>query len=525
MTLTVSTGSGPNPNLVALTRILKQILTRSNIFKVLGVYSLYIIFKYRKSVYGVSTRPELPGPWCIPLLGNLYQMLILPRNQVLQRQTHYHEKYGSYYAMTAPGVGRMINIADPEMVDHVLRVNFWAYEKGPFLRTKLRPLIGEGIFGADGQHWKWQRKLASHIFNVKAFRAYTSQVFCQEGNLVIDYLSTMADRGDVVDLQEVFYKYTLDSFGEIAFGQSFGCLKKPGEEVPFATAFDRMNHTLSQRLMTPAFWAFKEWRDGSLGQVERDTKTVNEFAFNVIRKRREHGPPEGHKDLMQLFMETHDEDGKPLSDEMLKDSLNNFILAGRDTTAQALSWMFYLMHRSGGDQAIVKKLTEETDRVLQGGLPTYESTKQQKYAESCFYEALRLYPSVPKNFKTCVEDDILPGGVRIYKGERVGWSSWAMGRSTAIWGYDAKEYKPERWLSGEKPSSAKFVAFHHGPRTCLGQQFATIEAITLMAMLVQKFTFELVEPNKEPAYYPSLTLPMAHGLPVRVKHRVDTPKA
>ena len=86
---------------------------------------------------------------------------------------------------------------------------------------------------------------------------------------------------------------------------------------------------------------------------------------------------------------------------------------------------------------------------------------------------------------------------------------------------DAKQYKPERWLSGEKPSPAKFVAFHLGPRTCLGQNFATIEAITLMSMMVQKFTFELVEPDLEPAYYPSLTLPMQHGLPVRVKRRTD----
>ncbi|KAF8942154.1 hypothetical protein BGZ52_012805 [Haplosporangium bisporale] len=94
-----------------------------------------------------------------------------------------------------------------------------------------------------------------------------------------------------------------------------------------------------------------------------------------------------------------------------------------------------------------------------------------------------------------------------------------MGRDEQIWGSDAKEYNPERWMTGEKPSSSKFVAFHLGPRTCLGQQFATIEAITLMSMMMSHFTFELVDPDLKPDYMASLTLPMAHGLPVYVKRR------
>lgn len=184
------------------------------------------------------------------------------------------------------------------------------------------------------------------------------------------------------------------------------------------------------------------------------------------RKRQEHQEQQDPRkqDLLQLFMDMK-EDGEPLSDDMLVDSVLNFVIAGRDTTAQALSWTFYLMHRREADPGVRKKLAQETDEILKGGYPTYESTKQQKYAESCFYEALRLYPSVPKNIKTCVEDDILPGGTKVYKGDRVGWSPYVMGRDTAIWGPDAKEYKPERWSSSEKPSSAKFNAFHLGPRT------------------------------------------------------------
>ncbi|KAF9438655.1 hypothetical protein BGZ76_006216 [Entomortierella beljakovae] len=515
------------PQFAGLGSILAKIWKKSSLSKALGVYILYILYKYRNSAYGVPTRTDIPGPRGLPLFGNIYMVMMMSRLQVLQRQAEHHAKYGKIYTVTVPGVGRILNISDPEMIDHVLRVNFWAYEKGAFMRDGLAPLVGGGIFSADGEflftfkHWKWQRKLASHIFNVKAFRHYTSKVFIEEARLVIDYLATKEDTGEVVDLQELFYKYTLDSFGEIAFGQSFGCLAKPADEVPFAKAFDRLNHALSERLFVPTA-KLSEWREGRATQVDDDARFVSDFGYKVIQERRRNGPPSGKKDLMQLFMEALDEKGNSLTDEELKDMLNNFILAGRDTTAQALSWTFYLMHRNeAADRKIVNELISETDRVLNGGLPTYESTKQQRYAEACFYEALRLYPSVPKNMKTCVEDDVLPGGYKVYKNERIGWSSYAMGRDTSIWGPDAVEYKPERWLTGEKPPPSKFVAFHLGPRTCLGQQFATIEAITIMSMLMQRFSFELVDPSKEPQYVPSLTLPMAHGLQVRVKRRAS----
>ncbi|KAF9582318.1 hypothetical protein BGW38_000355 [Lunasporangiospora selenospora] len=509
---------------------------------VLLSYFVYILVRQRKTAIGARPRDDLPGPEGHPLIGNTLDLAKRKNGSNYQIQTAYHEKYGPVYAMTVFGLGRIINVTDPEMVDHVLRANFWNYIKGDYFKTVLEPLLGEGIFGVDGEHWKWQRKLASHIFNVNSFRTYTSSVFCGETQLVEAYFNKIADNPDkVVNLQDIFYKYTLDSFGQVAFGQSFGCLVDPEQDVEFALAFDRLNNSLAERFQSP-LWKLGEWLSGRSEEIKKDVGTVHGFAYDVIQKRREQmnqnvhktiqeqarGDSEGpgnrieekhKKDLLQLFMEAEGDSGEPLSDKMLKDILLNFGLAGRDTTAQALTWMFYLIHRSGARQEILEKLEEETDRVLKGGNPTYESTKQQKYAEACLYETLRLYPPVPQNMKVCVEDDILPGGVKIYKGEKFGWSTWAMGRSTANWGPDACEFKPERWLNGDKPSQAKFASFHHGPRTCLGQQFATIEAITIMSMLVQKFRFELMDPKFEPSYSNSLTLPMAGGLPVRVLRR------
>ncbi|KAF9988425.1 hypothetical protein BGZ79_005124, partial [Entomortierella chlamydospora] len=330
-----------------------------------------------------------------------------------------------------------------------------------------------------------------------------------------------------------------------------------------------MNTSLTRRFRLP-FWKVTEWWTGRDKQIERDTKIISDFAYNLIRKRRQeesekqqqqqqqqedegekledtlHGlgvkgnnatttsdsrgdqsknvkNKDGKKkDLMQLFMDATDDNGEKLSDEALRDTLLNFILAGRDTTAQALSWMFYLILRSDSRKEILEKLVSEIDSTLDinndnqntaSAVPTFDTIKSQKYAEACLYESLRLYPSVPRNIKICIEDNVLPRGVRVYKGEIIGWDAWAMGRDTTIWGPDAHEYRPERWLQGEKFSPSKFIAFNLGPRTCLGQQFATMEAIMITSMILRNFSLELVDPDREPAYEHALTLPMAEGLP------------
>ncbi|KAF9146091.1 Protein kinase alk2 [Mortierella sp. GBA39] len=202
-------------------------------------------------------------------------------------------------------------------------------------------MVGQGSF---------QRKLSSRIFNVNAFKSYSSDVFCQEARI--------REKSSI-------------------FKTSFTC-----------------SHL-----------------------------TVQDFAHGVIKERRQEiteGTVRNHNDLIQLFMDARDENDKPLSDEMLKDELINTILAGHDTTARVLSWMFYAMHRSNASPEILFQITEETDTILEGKLHIYESTKQQKYAEACFLETLRLYPSVPQNLKQCVQDEVLPGGVPVYKGESIG---------------------------------------------------------------------------------------------------------
>ncbi|KAF9426650.1 hypothetical protein BGZ76_002663, partial [Entomortierella beljakovae] len=462
------------------------LIARTHGSKALLAYIIYTLFKYRNTALGIKPRSDIPGPKGHPLIGNTIFMMKRPEGQHFQIQTKLHEQYGKVYTFTIAGFSRVISIRDPELIDHVLRTNFWKYEKGEFFRTVLSPLIGDGIFGADAL--EMAKKIGQSYL-------YSS-------------------------ISKAFYQRCIHTFGEVAFGQSFGCLKDPSQEVDFAKAFDRMSTNLMKRFKIP-YWRTSEWWTGRDKVIEKDVNTIANFAYDVIRKRRDElkklemktisserddvddmidglkvmgdgdsvhsrSSPSSSplkkqksmnqttnkkKDLMQLFMDTEDENGDHLSDEMLKDTLLNFILAGRDTTAQALSWMFYLILRSGSRHEILDRLVSEIDSTLDNSpdgssaRPTYDTIKTQKYAEACFYEALRLYPSVPHNIKLCVEDDVLPGGIPVHKGEVIAWGSWAMGRDKSVFGPDAYEYNPERWLKGEKFSPSKFVAFNMGPRT------------------------------------------------------------
>jgi len=188
--------------------------------------------------------------------------------------------------------------------------------------------------------------------------------------------------------------------------------------------------------------------------------------------------------------------------------------------------------------AVEKNIWQEVDQL---GKPTYEMlTKEMRYSTAVFMEALRLYPPVPRNLKTAVADDVLPNGTQVKAGDRIMFSTYAIGRNKAVWGPQAPEFLPERWFEDNnieiekglltnstpsedhvwakvrKESQYKFSSFNAGPRICLGQTFATLEALTVINMISSRFQFKLVPGQGEPEPVPSLTLPMKNPLMVHV---------
>ncbi|KAF9109955.1 hypothetical protein BGX27_006952 [Mortierella sp. AM989] len=493
--------------------------TLSNTTKVFLVLTAYYTFKYRSHAIGTRPRFELKQPkGAVPFLGHLPLLASVPMSELYEFFVKQYNELGPVWSISLPGLGRMIQIDTPENLGHVLKTNVASYGKGPQYFDMLKDLAGHGA------KWKAQRQISSSAFSSKALRAYTSNVFVVEARKVVEVFGKAADEGTVVDFQDVILRFTLNTFGGAAFGKSFGCLDDFHHVIPLVGAINSMMGVLADRLKNP-FWKITERLDGTDKKNQNDRQIIRNYAKDIMEQRRAEGNQHAKNDFLQQFMDERDDEGNQMSDEIIIDNVITFMVAGRDTTANTLTWMFYLLLRDDTDKDIMARLVDEVDTVLEGADPTYESHKKQKYTEACFNEALRIFPPVPRNLRHCEKDDILPDGTKVYKGEWVSWSSYAMGRSEAIWGPDAKEYKPSRWMSTERPSQTKFNSFNAGPRVCPGQQFAVIEALTVISMILQSFDMELEEPSRVPQYATSMTFPMLDGLNVRFSRRSSLTKS
>ncbi|PKC16654.1 cytochrome P450 [Rhizophagus irregularis] len=483
---------------------------------------IYLLIKYPDRSIGTNPRRDLNGPKGLPLFGNLFDVLKHDNNGFVIFLYETLMKYGPNATYTLPGFGRFITVNNPECLEHVMKANFEGYVKGDKLYKILYDLLGDGIFNTSGDNWKMQRKLFSQLFNVRNFREIICVVFEEQTKIFLKIMEKKVNSGEIFDLQELFYRFTLDSFGKIIFGLDFKCLTNTDSPVKFAQSFDFVQGALGKRLQN-SFWNITELFTEEGRKLREDCKYLTEFAYQIIENRRKN--PETLReatDVLNLFMEAKYDNGENMSDKQLIDVVLNFIIAGRDSTAQTLSWMMYNVMVN---PSIEEKLVKEANSLLSEEEPIsgYENIKQFQYTHATLYETLRLHPTVPNNFRVCLKDDVLPNGIPIYAGEMVNWSSWAAGRDERTWGKDAKIFNPERFLNSEdglKPSPYKFTSFNCGPKICLGQNFATTEVIMLATAVLRQYKFEMVPGQKlPPDFGVSLTLPMKNPLLVKVYHR------
>jgi cytochrome P450 len=440
-------------------------------------------------------------------------------------------------------LGPSVCITSPECVKYILKDNFPNYEKGKLFTTAFGDMLGDGIFNTNGPRWKTQRKTGVKMFTRKLFGTFINDVFMSHSRTLLDRLSGL--NGAEVDIQDLYYKFTLDSIGQIAFGVELGCLKQ--DAVPFADAFDTIQNRVVDRMMNPLLHLFPDAWSAGLKYIEpiehemaHQVTILREFGMKVISERRASGQIQGRADLLSYFMTNTDAEGNPHTDDYMIDIILNFIIAGRDTTASTLSWATYELTSHPEE---MQKVKAEIDAVLGGKLPSYDVIFQKMPVLRAFInETLRLHPPVPKDVKTAIKDDTLPDGTFIPKGAQILYLPYSMGRSTKVWGHDAAEFRSERWFedAAEKstgdwggaqkspiendkhglprvyaPDAYHAPIFQGGPRTCIGREMAYFEVSIVLAMLLQRSS---VERTSYGTLYPAETIvmPIAGGLKVTV---------
>ena len=203
----------------------------------------------------------------------------------------------------------------------------------------------------------------------------------------------------------------------------------------------------------------------------------------------------------------HSED-KNISPEFLVGIVKSLMIAGRDTTACTLSWMFYLLAKHPDVQDI---LIQEIDETFRGEEPNMKDVGKMKYLDSIVMETLRMYPPVPIDVKYSLNDDYLPDNTFIPKNTPITYYPFVMGRLERFWDRP-DEFLPERWSNRRRPSPYEFPVFQAGPRICLGQSLAFLETKILTCMLLQKFRFKLSNPDKPVHYTMSATMSIKDGL-------------
>ncbi|PUZ48544.1 hypothetical protein GQ55_7G253200 [Panicum hallii var. hallii] len=469
-----------------------------------------------------------------PVAGTvLHQLLNFGR--LVEYQTELARRFRTFRMLTP--TCNYVYTVEPANVEYILKTNFANYGKGSTLHGLAEDLLGDGIFNVDGAKWRHQRKVASHKFSTRVLRDYSSAVFRDTAAELAGIVAAAArGAGERLDISDLLMRSTLDSIFKVGFGVSLGVLSGSSEEgAAFARAFDDASEQLLHRFLDP-FWKAKRFLNlSSEAAMKRSLRTINDFVYAVIDRKieqmgRDHQEFAKKEDILSRFLLERERDPGCFDNKYLRDIILNFVIAGRDTTAGTLVWFLYVLCRN---EAVQDRIVEEVRATATGDRDigaqelaaslTEDAISKMQYLHAALTETLRLYPAVPVDVKCCFSDDTLPDGYAVNEGDMVHYQQFPMGRMEFLWGADAEEFRPERWLDGAgvfvPESSFKFTAFQAGPRVCLGKEFAYRQMKIFAAVLLYLFRFEMWDANATVGYRAMLTLKMDGPLYVRASLR------
>ena len=488
---------------------------------------------HNKSHFSASTHTPLSYP-IIGCLISFYKN----RHRLLDFYTHHlSDSPTQTILINRLGARRNIITANPLNIEYILKTNFTNFPKGKPFTEILEDLLGCGIFNVDGKVWSKQRKLASHEFTTRSLKDFVAKTLEDEVRQRLIPLLELASKGNhIIDMQDILRRLTFEIVCKVSLGHDPCCLDLFKPLPPLLSAFDKASEISAMRATSPILFMWKIKRMLNIGSeksLKKDVKLVHESVMEIVRKKKKVISEKnicGIDLLTRLLEAGHDE-------IMVRDMVISFIMAGRDTTAAAMTWLLWLLSNNPSkEESIVKGLRE----VFGGKVNEddfefirffdYEDLKNMDYLKACLCESMRLYPPVVWDSKHASNDDVLPDGTRVHKGDRVTYFPYGMGRMEVLWGRDWNEFKPERWFhesvrEGDNNEVLKYVnpykfpVFQAGPRVCLGKEMAFIQMEYVVASILNQFEIRPVSAD-QPSFVPFLTAHMAGGFKVKVHKRV-----
>ena len=395
---------------------------------------------------------------------------------------------------------RVFFISHPDSIEQVLVTDNRKFIKGRILR-KNKQLFGNGLLTSEGDFWLRQRRLAQPAFHRGRVASYA--------DTMVRYASRIASEwrnGEERDIHAEMMRLTLSIVAKTLFDAD---VDREAKRVGHALeAIMQLNSDFRKLILTPTWLPTPRKIRATIA-----TAKLNRIVYRFIEERRASGVDNG--DLLSMLLAARDDDGSRMTDRQLRDESITIFLAGHETTANALSWTWMLLAQNPN---VESKLHEELDRVLGGREPTVEDLPNLRYTGQVITESMRLYPPAWGMARVAIDNTEI-AGYPIPKGCGVSLAQWVVHRDPR-W-FDAPlEFRPERWegdLMKRLPRFAYFP-FGGGPRQCIGNNFAVMEASLLLATLAQQFRISLT-PGREIIPAASITLRPKTGIWGKIEKR------
>jgi cytochrome P450 len=399
----------------------------------------------------------------------------------------------------------------PRDVERVLKDNVANYTKHSPGYEKLKLLLGNGLVTSTGDFWLRQRRIAQPAFHRKRIEGF-ADTMVRAGLDLTDGWERYARDGGVVDIHHEMMRVTLRIAGETLLSHDPSAeADEIGEALTLGLRyFDESLHSLVPR--------FEKVPLPRNLRARRALERLDDIVRGIIQERR---TGEAKNDLLSMLMDArHDETGEGMTDEQLRDEVMTMFLAGHETTANALSWTLMLLSRHPD---VAARLERELDEVLEGRPPSLADLPRLVYTAQVLKESMRLFPPVWMMGRRVEADDEL-GGYLVPKGSYVFVSQYVTHRHPAFWdnpeGFDPDRFAPERVAEDKERGRPRYAyfPFSGGPRQCIGNHMAEMEAQLLLATVLQRFRLSLV-PGYRVELDPSVTLRPKHGVPMTLAVR------
>jgi cytochrome P450 len=439
-----------------------------------------------------------PGPRPRAVVGNLIEF----RRDKLAFFTRCAREYGDRVRFQI-GPRPVVLLSDPAMIEQVLGVQQKNFVKH-FVLSLLRPVLGDGLLTSEAEPWLRQRRLIQPAFQRSHVEDYAAIFVAHTERMLSDW-----GDGERIDLHSAMMHLTLSIaakalLGTEVSGSEFRSVSRALELLMRDFVY-RFEGIVKIPLWVPTVW---NWR------IKRQIRQLDRVIYGIIDRRRR-GAQDGDDLLTRLMQATDagaENPGAPgtMSDRQLRDEMMTLFLAGHETTANALSWTCYLLAQH---PEVEVRLQAELQSVLSGRSPTVADVPRLVYTEQVVTESMRVFPPVYAIGRRSVRNCEI-GGYDVPAGTTFLMSQWVLHRDPRFFD-DPLEFRPQRWADGLAKRIPKFAYFPFGggPRVCVGNSFALLEAVLILATVAQQFRFELLA-GQRVIPWPAVTLRPKYGIHV-----------